>query len=49
MKTLDSLAFPEELDRKTFENLLDTLDNITPKWIDRKEYDDKKGDILVRK
>lgn len=48
MKTLDSKVFETELDRKTLENLLETLDHITPKYISREEFNAKKWEILEK-
>jgi hypothetical protein len=41
LKNLETKIFKEEEQRKVFGNLLETLDNITPKWINREEYNSK--------
>jgi hypothetical protein len=41
MNILNSLAFQENLDKKTLTNLLETLDHIDIKWISREDYSAK--------
>jgi hypothetical protein len=45
---LDTKVFPNNLDFKTLENILETLDNIKPIKVNRKEYNAKKGEILEK-
>lgn len=43
---LDKKVFQDELDFKTLENILETLDHVTPKKISRQEFNDLKWDFL---
>lgn len=45
--SLDRPVFQEQTDFKAFENLLDTLSNISVEKITRKEFNDKKWDFLI--
>ncbi len=44
---LDKKVFQDELDFNTLENILETLDHVTPKKISRQEYNNLKGNFLV--
>lgn len=45
--SLDSKVFQDELDFKTLENILETLDHVTPKKVARSEFDALKWNFLV--
>jgi len=45
--SFDSKIFEDELDFKTLENLLETLDHIEPKKISRQEFDELEWNFLV--
>lgn len=44
---LDSKVFQDDLDFKTLENILETLDHVTPKKVSRQEYNKLDGSFLV--
>jgi hypothetical protein len=41
-ENFETKVFETDLQRKTLENLLENLDNIIPKWVNREEYNSKK-------
>ncbi|MCD5380895.1 hypothetical protein LR004_03110, partial [Candidatus Gracilibacteria bacterium] len=46
--SLDTQVFQDELDFKTLENLLETLDHVEAKKISRENFNDLKGDFLLK-
>jgi hypothetical protein len=47
INSLDSKVFQDELDFKTLENILESLDHVIPKKISRQEYNNLNGSFLV--
>ena len=47
--SLDKKVFDDDLDFKTLENLLETLDHVVVKKVSRQEFNDLKWDFLVEK
>ena len=47
-KVLNTQTFPEQIDKKMFVEWLDVNDNITPHFILREDFEDKKWEFLVK-